>query len=107
MIKVGGRQIFPAEVEHAVSRFPGVLENAVIPVTNEHGLTELHAFIVLKEGHLPSPELASQIQDFVKKELAPFKRPHAVKFVSELPKTGTGKIQRYRLRDEVQGPKKG
>jgi acyl-coenzyme A synthetase/AMP-(fatty) acid ligase len=103
LIKVGGRQIFTVEVEQVVARHPAVLEDAVIPVKNEYGLTELHVFVILKEGYSPSPGLAEQIQGFVKGELAPYKRPHHVEFVSELPKTATGKIQRFRLREQAFG----
>jgi benzoate-CoA ligase len=103
LIKVGGRQIFTVEVEQVVARHPAVLENAVIPVKNEYGLTELHVFVILKEGYSSSPGLAEQIQSFVKGELAPYKRPHRVEFVSELPKTATGKIQRFRLREQASG----
>lgn len=101
MLKVAGRQIFPVEVEHEVSRHPAVLENAVIPVKNEYGLPELHAYVVLKEGYIPLPELATQIQSFVKEGLAPYKRPHRIVFVSDLPKTATGKIQRFRVQEHA------
>ncbi len=103
MVKVGGRQLFPVEIEETVARHPAVAENAVIPVKNEYGLTELQAFVVVNDSYSPSPELASQIRDFVKEELAPFKRPGRVEFVSELPRTGTGKIQRFRLREHALG----
>jgi benzoate-CoA ligase len=106
MVKIGGRQVFPVEVEQVVARHPAVLEDAVVPVNNEYGLTELQAFVVLREGHSPSAELAAQIQNFVKNELAPYKRPHQVEFVSELPRTATGKIQRFLLRDQVLGREK-
>lgn len=106
LVKVGGRRVYPVEVEGTVSRHPAVAEAAVIPVTNPHGLTELQAFVVLKKGYDPSPELASDIQDFVKRELAPFKRPKYVEFVPELPKTSTGKIQRFRLREMVAAQKR-
>lgn len=101
MIKVGGRQIFIIEVEQVVARNPAILENAVIPAENEYGLTELHAFVVLRKGYSPSHELAEQIKEFVKEELAPYKRPRHVRFVSALPKTATGKIQRFRLREQI------
>ncbi|MDP2643653.1 MAG: AMP-binding protein [Desulfobacterales bacterium] len=101
IVKVGGRQVLPVEVEHAVSSHPAVLEAAVIPVQNDYGLTEIQASVVLREGNRPSPELAQDIKDYVKTELAPFKRPQHVVFVSELPKTATGKIQRFRLRERA------
>lgn len=103
MVKVGGRQLFPVEIEETVARHPAVVENATIPIKNDYGLTELQAFVVLREGYSPSPELAAQIRDFVKEELAPFKRPSHVEFVSELPRTATGKIQRFRLREKAVG----
>lgn len=106
MVKIGGRQVFPVEVEQVVARHPAVLEDAIIPVNNEYGLTELQAFVVLREGYSPSGELATEIQNFVKNELAPYKRPHRVEFVSELPRTATGKIQRFLLRDQALGGKK-
>jgi len=106
MLKVAGRQIFPTEVEQEVARHQSVLENAVIPEKNELGLTEIHAYVVLKKGYNPSTELATEIQSLVKQQLAPFKRPHRIVFVSELPKTETGKIQRFRLREQFQEKKK-
>ncbi len=106
MVKVSGRQVFPVEVEQVIARHSAVLEDAIIPIKNEYGLTELQAFVVLREGYSPSAELASKIQDFVKNELAPYKRPLRVKFVSELPRTATGKIQRFRLKDQAVEPKR-
>ena len=100
MLKIAGRQIFPVEIEHEVARHPAVLENAVVPVKDAYGLPELHAYVVLKEGQNASSELANQIQGFVKERLAPYKRPHRIVFVSELPKTATGKIQRFILKDQ-------
>lgn len=99
MTKIGGRQIFPVEIEEAIARHPAVMENAVVSVKNEQGLMELQAFVVLKVSYSPSTELAEEIKNFVKVSLAPFKRPHRVVFVTELPKTATGKIQRFRLKD--------
>ena len=99
LVKVGGRQIFPVEIESEVIKHPAVLENAVIPVKNEYGLTEIHAFVVLKEGYKPSDKLADEIQKFVKEKLAPYKRPHQIIFVNDLPKTATGKIQRFRIKE--------
>lgn len=101
MVKIGGRQVFPAEIENTIALHPAVLENAIIVVSNDLGLNEIKAFIILKEGYIPSPEMASQIKDLVKDQLAPFKRPHYVEFVSDLPKTATGKIQRFRLKQQV------
>ncbi|MFC1869542.1 acyl-CoA synthetase, partial [Thermodesulfobacteriota bacterium] len=101
MVKVGGRQVFPPEIEHALARHPAVLENAVAPVQNDLGLFQIHAYVVLKDGYGPSPGLESEIQAFVKDHLAPFKRPHKVEFIKDLPKTATGKIQRSRLKEQA------
>lgn len=100
IVKIAGRQIFPAEIEASMARHPAVLESAIVPVANEVGLNELKAFVVLKDKFAPSPDLASELKSFVKDQLAPFKRPQHVEFVSELPRTGTGKIQRFRLREQ-------
>ena len=99
MVKVGGRQVFPAEVESALARHPGVFECAVVDVRNPEGLTELVAFVVLKDGDGPSDGLGAELRDFVKGQVAPYKRPHRVQFVGELPRTETGKVQRFRLRE--------
>jgi benzoate-CoA ligase len=97
MFKVGGIWVSPAEVEHAVSSHPAVLEAAVVPQADEHGLIKPKAVVVLREGHVASPDLAAGIQEFVKEQIAPYKYPRWVEFVSELPKTATGKIQRFKL----------
>ena len=73
-----------------------VLEAAVIGKQDAEGLTKTKAFVVLKDGQAATPE---ELQAFVKERLAPFKYPRFVEFLRELPKTATGKIQRYRLRE--------
>ena len=62
------------------------------------GLTKPKAFVVLKPGHRGSEELSAALKTFVKRKLAPYKYPRWIEFLEELPKTATGKIQRYRLR---------
>jgi acetyl-CoA synthetase len=101
MVKIAGRQIFPVEIEQVIGRHRAVLENAVLPMENELSLSELEAFVVVREGYTPSAELATEIQTLVKNELAPFKRPQRVEFVSGLPRTGTGKVQRFRLKEQM------
>jgi len=105
MVKVGGRPIFPGEIETTIARHPAVLENAVVPVQSDLGLTKIKAFVVLRDGYKPSTDLASEIQNHVKEKLAPYKRPHQVEFVKDLPRTATGKIQRFRLRELAVGVK--
>lgn len=98
MMKVSGQAVWPADVEGVLQGHPSVLESGVVGVADEDGLTKPVAYVVLKDGYKPSPELARQLQDFVKKNTAPHKYPRAVVFIDALPKTATGKIQRYKLR---------
>jgi benzoate-CoA ligase len=74
-----------------------VLEAAVIGVPDDQGLTKTKAFVVLKAGQEVSEEA---LQAFVKTRLAPYKYPRSIAFLAELPKTATGKIQRFKLRDQ-------
>jgi benzoate-CoA ligase len=77
-----------------------VLEAAVIGVEDDHGLTRAKAFVVLKQAGEASDALAEVLKAFVKTRLAPVKCPRHLVFVTELPKTATGKIQRFRLREQ-------
>ncbi|HKW80263.1 MAG TPA: benzoate-CoA ligase family protein [Casimicrobiaceae bacterium] len=99
MLKVGGIYVSPFEVEAALATHEAVLEAAVVGHADENGLIKPKAFIVLKPGRDSSPALADALKEHVKTRLAPFKYPRWVEFVAELPKTATGKIQRFRLRD--------
>ena len=99
MIKVSGMAVWPTDVEAILQEHPAVLESGVAGVADEEGLTKPFAFVVLKEGHQPSPELGRELQDFVKSNTARHKYPRWVQFVEELPKTATGKIQRFKLRE--------
>lgn len=99
MIKVSGMAVWPAEVEALLQAHPAVLESGVAGVDDAEGLAKPFAFVVLKEGHKPSPKLARELQDFVKDRAAKYKYPRWVEFVHDLPKTATGKIQRYKLRE--------
>ena len=100
MLKVGGRWVSPVEVEAALIAHPAVLESAVVGHAAEDGLVKAKAFVVLKEGAQASADLAAELQSFVKARIAPYKAPRWVEFVDGLPKTATGKIQRFRLRAE-------
>jgi benzoate-CoA ligase len=99
MLKVGGIWVSPIEVEDALVSHPAVLEAAVVAKKDEHNLVKPKAYIVLKKGYPPSEELATDIQAFVKKNIAAYKYPRWIEFVSDLPKTSTGKIERYKLRE--------
>ena len=99
MLKVSGQYVSPFEVEATLSKHPVVLEAAVIGTPDENGLTRSKAFVVLKQGQAPSPELEAELKAFVKGELAPHKYPRVIEFIAELPKTATGKIQRFKLRE--------
>lgn len=98
MLKVGGQWISPHEVENALLEHPAVLEAAVTAAPDEHGLLKPRACVVLKGGHTASPALATELQGFVREHLAPHKAPRWVEFVGDLPRTATGKVQRFRLR---------
>ncbi|NUP06366.1 MAG: benzoate-CoA ligase family protein [Polyangiaceae bacterium] len=98
MLKVGGIWVSPFEVESALAAHEAVLEAAVVGQTDGDGLTKPSAYIVLRPGHSVSESLESELKAFVKTRLAPFKYPRWITFLEELPKTATGKIQRYKLR---------
>ncbi len=100
MLKVGGRWVSPFEVESALAAHPAVLEAAVVGKADAEGLIKAQAFVVLKNQHLDPRDaaLTAELQAFVKERIAPYKCPRWIEFVAELPKTATGKIQRFRLR---------
>ena len=98
MIISSGYNIAGPEVEAALLSHPDVKECAVIGVTDEERGQIVQAHVVLKDGVAPSAECAKRLQDHVKATIAPFKYPRSVKFIAALPKTQTGKIQRFRLR---------
>jgi benzoate-CoA ligase len=96
MLKVSGIYVSPFEVEATLVMHPSVLEAAVIGVPDAQGLTKTKAFVVLKAG---AAATETELQTFVKDKLAPYKYPRHIEFVAELPKTATGKIQRFKLRE--------
>ena len=98
MLKVSGQFVSPFEVESAIGTHDAVLEAAVIGLQDVDELVKPKAFVVLQAGVRPSDELAETLKQHVKQTLAPFKYPRWIEFVDELPKTATGKIQRFRLR---------
>jgi benzoate-CoA ligase len=97
MLKISGIYVSPFEVEGTLIQHPAVLESAVIGVLDEAGLVKTKAFVVLKKDSQVSKE---ELQAFVKERLAPYKYPRIIDFVTELPKTATGKIQRFKLREQ-------
>ena len=103
MLKVSGLYVSPFEVEAALVQHPAVLEAAVIGKMDPDGLTKTKAFIVLKSGEATDAGLEDVLKAFVKDKLAPYKYPRYIEFIPELPKTATGKIQRFRLREREQG----
>ncbi|HXH81884.1 MAG TPA: benzoate-CoA ligase family protein [Candidatus Tectomicrobia bacterium] len=98
MLKVGGIWVSPVEVEATLVRHPAVLEAAVVGREDEERLVKPHAFVVLKDAAAAGPQLADELKHFVKDKIAPYKYPRWIDFVPELPKTATGKIQRFKLR---------
>ena len=96
MLKVSGIYVSPFEVEATLVQHPAVLEAAVIGKQDADGLTKTKAFVVIKAGASTDE---AELQAFVKTRLAPYKYPRFIEFVTELPKTATGKIQRFKLRE--------
>jgi len=101
MLKVSGIYVSPFEVESTLMQHPSVLEAAVIGTADGDGLTRTKAFVVLKDGQQADEEA---LKAFVKERLAPYKYPRQIEFLPELPKTATGKIQRFRLREREARP---
>jgi benzoate-CoA ligase len=95
MLKVGGIWVSPAEVESTLAAHPDVVEAAVVAETDTDGLQRPVAYVVVRPGRSPHPD---ELIDFCRSRLAAFKRPRRVVLCTELPKTATGKIQRYKLR---------
>jgi benzoate-CoA ligase len=98
MMKVSGLYVSPAEVEAALASHEAVLEAAVVAREDDNRLVKPKAFVVLKEGRAPGEELKLSLQRHIKDRLAPYKYPRWIEFIPELPKTATGKIQRFKLR---------
>jgi acyl-coenzyme A synthetase/AMP-(fatty) acid ligase len=94
-----GYRIGPFEVESALVAHPAVAEAAAVAAPDEERGAVVRAIVVLRDGHEPSPELASELQEHVKRETAPYKYPRILEFAAELPKTASGKVKRAELRD--------
>jgi benzoate-CoA ligase len=98
MLKVSGAWVSPVEIENQLLEHPHVQEAAVVGRKDKDGLTITVACVVLRDGRPGDPEVAAALQRFVLERLPVFKRPHQIEFFLELPKTATGKLQRYKLR---------
>jgi benzoate-CoA ligase len=103
MLKVSGMYVSPAEVEAALIAHNDVLEAAVVGAPDADGLIKPKAFVVAKPGKVASDDLAEALELHVRSVLAPFKCPRWITFLDELPKTATGKIQRFKLREANAG----
>jgi acyl-coenzyme A synthetase/AMP-(fatty) acid ligase len=103
MLKVGGIYVSPFEVEGALQSHPDVLEAAVVGWPDDDALIKPKAFVVLKAPDKAGDALKRALQDHCREKLAPFKYPRWLEFRGELPKTATGKIQRFKLRAEAEG----
>ncbi|MBI1905687.1 MAG: benzoate-CoA ligase family protein [Rhodocyclales bacterium] len=100
MLKVSGIYVSPFEVEAALMTHEAVLEAAVVGQADEQDLIKPKAYVVLKPGQSASPQLEEALKQHVKTRLAPYKYPRWIEFITELPKTATGKIQRFKLRGQ-------
>ena len=98
MIKVGGLWVSPVEIESVLGEHEAVIEAAAVGIAVDE-LTQVKASVILREGH-ETPGLATELQEWCKQRLKRYQYPHIVEFVEELPKTVTGKIQRFKLRQE-------
>jgi len=100
MIKVSGLWVSPIEIESVLMEHPAVAESAVVGLSVD-GFTKIKAFVITKGNAVAGDPLAAELQEHCKSRLQRFQYPHLVEFVPELPKTVTGKIQRYKLREPV------
>ena len=99
MFKAAGYRIGPSEIENCLVRHPAVANAAVVPSPDETRGNIVKAFIVLAAGYAPSPALEDDIQQHVRRSLAPYEYPKEIEFIDALPMTTTGKVQRRVLRE--------
>ena len=99
LFKVNGRWLSPVEVESALMAHPAVREAAVVARDDEAGLTKPVAYVVLHDRHKKSAQLTAELQDWVARQIGGYKCPRWIEYIQELPKTATGKLQRFRLRE--------
>ena len=101
MLKVGGIWVSPVEIENTLVEHPAVQEAGVIGRRDADGLVKPMAYVVLAAEYIASEDLAHELQDFVRSKIADYKRPRWIEFVDTLPKTATGKTQRFKLRESA------
>jgi benzoate-CoA ligase len=107
LLKPSGLWVSPLEVEGVLLQHPAVREAAVVGALDEAGLEKPAAFVVLREGFSPGAHLEEELKAFVRQQLPSYKCPRWVHFTSELPRTITGKLQRYRLRETLRAQPSG
>ena len=101
MFKVGGKWVSPVEVESALIAHASVREAAVVGRDDEQGLTKPAAYVVVNAGVQPTDKLTGELQDWVAGQAGGYKRPRWIEYVEDLPKTVTGKLQRFKLREKI------
>ncbi len=104
LFKFRGMWVIPLEIEELLLRHPAVRECAVVGAVDEEGLLRPRAVVVLRPGYGPAAELSRELEEFLGGRLAPYKVPRHWEFVDELPRTATGKVQRFLLREESPSP---
>lgn len=102
MLKISGQWVSPAEIEDEALKLPAVADCAVVGVANRDGLTRLALFVVPDDRQARAPELSAAIQEALTKTLSIYKCPRDVRIVEEIPRTATGKAQRYKLRERFE-----
>jgi benzoate-CoA ligase len=103
MFRVSGQWVSPVEIENVLIEHPCVLEAAVVAYRESTELLTPKAFVVVREGIPATPDLASELQEFVKHRITPYKYPRRIEFTDQLPKTAAGKLLRYKLRGQASG----
>ena len=98
MIVSGGENIYPREVEEVLYAHPGIADAAVVGIPDPLWGENVKAFVVLKPGYEGNEAMVAELQEHVKNSIAPYKYPRAVEFLTALPRTETGKLQRFKLR---------
>jgi benzoate-CoA ligase family protein len=105
MLKAGGIWVSPLEIEGILLEHPAVFECAVVGAPDSSNLEKPLAFVVVRKGYEPSPHLERELQEYVRNKTAHYKYPRWIKFVNDLPRTASGKIQRYKLRATLKSDK--
>jgi benzoate-CoA ligase len=98
MMKIGGLWVSPIEIENRLMDHEAVHEAAVVSVMVDD-VSRIKAAVILSQGHTPSEDLVGELQEWCKDALLRYQYPHVVEFVDDFPRTATGKIQRFKLRD--------